>query len=111
MEIKRHADEPTESEVEEALAAFGLQAAGDARPKPDMFYLWPCNLRVFNIWHGIQTQWHVGMGGRTGLDYAGVLAYLREVLRIKPREVPQIFSSLQAMEFAALQAWSDKQSG
>lgn len=46
------------------------------------------------------------MQGRDGLDYTGVCAYLREVARIKPRHFADTFASLQAMEYAALDAWA-----
>lgn len=92
-------------EIDEALAAVGLVAV-DAQgntPSPDLAYLWPCNLPIFNAWQRIQTQWRTGgMGQRTGLDYAGVLAYLRDASGIHPRRQAEIFAGIQAMEFAAL---------
>lgn len=104
---------PDESEVEfdEALAVFGLQqgADDDTPPPPDKCYLWPCNVPTFNLWQRLQTQWRVGgMGGCTGLDYAGVNACM-DLLRIKPKGRSELFSGLQAMEFAALQVWAVKQ--
>ena len=56
----------------------------------------------------MQTQWRVGMGGRDGLDYAGVGFYMREVLRIRlGRRYLEIWVGLQAMEHAALKAWGE----
>ncbi len=93
----------------DALAAFGLQDDGDdddtqstQQPK---CYLWPCNLATFNVWQGLQTQWREGMGGRTGLDYASVTSYLRDVCRASGKEQVEIFRGLQAMEYAALDEW------
>jgi len=50
------------------------------------------------------------MAGRSGLDYAGVAAYLREVERIKPnRQWREIWTGIQAMERAALEVWEKQQ--
>jgi hypothetical protein len=46
------------------------------------------------------------MGGREGLDYSGLAAYLRDVERIKPRDFAQTFACIQAMEIAALNEWA-----
>lgn len=63
---------------------------------------------AWHVWLSIQTQWRVGMGGRDGLDYGSVAVYMREVLRIKvDRRWGEIWRGLQAMEHAALQAWSE----
>lgn len=95
--------------VDEAAAAFGLQVDyQDDKPRYDTFYLWPCNQLVWALWWRIQSQWRIGMQGREGLDYQGVTAYLREVARIRPRQLNEVFGALQAMERAAMREW-DKQ--
>lgn len=48
------------------------------------------------------------MGGRSGLDYSAVSAYLRDVLCIKPKARGELFSGIQAMEFAALEVWGEE---
>lgn len=48
------------------------------------------------------------MGGKTGLDYAAVSAYLRDALAIKPKDRPEYFKGLQAMEAATLKVWSER---
>jgi hypothetical protein len=105
------------AEFDEALAAFGLQPAeqgdapqgeGDLQP----CYLWPCNVRTFKVWQGVQTQWRTssGMDGlhRTGLCYTAVYTYMREVLRIRPtkRYWHEVWAGLQAMEIAAINEWA-----
>lgn len=77
---------------------------------PPIFYLWPCNVTTYNLWHRCQTQWHTGgMGGtRTGLCYAGVQAAMQH-LGIPMRKRKTIFSGIQAMERAALSAWAEQQ--
>lgn len=99
---------------DEALAAFGLQRgeAGDSGATAqsdvqDVFYLWPCNVPVFRLWQQLQTQWRAGIAGYTGLDYASVIAYMRNVARVPSKHWDEAFSGLQAMEAAALDVWSE----
>lgn len=102
----RTQNEP-QAEYDEALLALGLeQVDNDAydAPLPDQkCYLWPCNLRTFYLWQCLRTQWRIGVAGRTGLDYAAVIAYLRDVACVKPKVLPELFASLQAMECAVLE--------
>lgn len=48
------------------------------------------------------------MGGATGLDYAGVQAYLDSVPGQRPKARAAVFEGLRAMERAALQVWGEK---
>lgn len=104
-------DEPDEDflpKTEEALAAFGLQQVGDVQ-KPRPCCLWPCNVAAFNVWQRLQTQWRFSAAGdKTGLDYAAVTSYLRDVVGTKPKDRASLFGQLQAMEFAALKAWGEQ---
>jgi hypothetical protein len=106
-------DHDPQADYNEALAAFGLQLAAEPEAAPgavDKLYLWPCNQQAWGLWLRLQSQWRVGGSGqRTGLDYAGALAYLHDVAHIKPKNLPGLFSGLQAMEFAALRAWAEQQ--
>ena len=107
-----------EAEFDEALEAFGLQEQGadesamssHARQSTqDKCYLWPCNVAAFIVWQNLRTQWRLGPDGRvTGLDYAGVSAYLVNTLRVKGSERAALFSSLQAMELSTLAALQQK---
>ena len=47
------------------------------------------------------------MGGRTGLDYAGVRAYL-DMQCFGPVELQDVFRGIQACEQATLAAWADQ---
>lgn len=80
--------------------------ASDACELEQTFYLWPENVVLWHLWHQLQTQWRVGAEGRDGLDYASVLAYMRDVACIRPRKFAQAFACLQAMERAVLDAWA-----
>jgi hypothetical protein len=102
-------DDP-EQEIDEALAAFGLQAeVSEGAPPQDKCYLWPCNVGTFNIWQRLRTQWRTGgTGAATGLDYSGVIDYLRQVAGIKQKALPEIFSCIQAMELETLHEWEKR---
>jgi hypothetical protein len=60
-------------------------------------WLWPCNVEAWHYWQSVQTQWRADVSGAVGLDYAGVLAYLREHIR-KPGKRKRIFSCICAAE-------------
>ncbi|MDO9277129.1 MAG: DUF1799 domain-containing protein [Polaromonas sp.] len=100
------------------MAVFGLrpddgtedgEEEGRAPQPQDKVYLWPCNVAAFRLWQQVQTQWRVGgMGDKTGLDYAGVTAFMRDVLAIKAKDRAELFNGLQAMEFAVLDVWAEQ---
>lgn len=77
--------------------------------KHDKCYLWPCNVATFNIWGQLQTQWNIGMSGASGLDYTAVIAYLRDVVGTKKKDIPELFQQLRAMEIATLNEWAKQQ--
>ena len=74
-----------------------------ARP-PRVFHLWPEHAEPFSLFMQLQSQWHVGMAGRTGLDYPGVEVHLRHHVARKQRR--ERFRQLQLLERAALDAWA-----
>lgn len=86
------------------IAALGLldQPAGER-----VAYLWPDNVLAWNCWQGVQTQWRVGMGGATGLDYAGVRAFLDEQ-QLAGDERREVFAGIQACERATLDVWAEQ---
>ena len=71
--------------------------------------LWPCNLQAWNCWQAVQTQWRVGMAGRTGLDYTAVLAYLRTVHGLRGEDLREVFDGLQGCELAILELQAEQQ--
>ncbi|WP_180125674.1 DUF1799 domain-containing protein [Rhodoferax sp. BLA1] len=95
--------------MDAALAAWGLVEERDeeqTEAEPAVYHIWPENWDTWRIWNRIQTQWQVGFNGRTGLNYAGVTAYLRDVVRVRPRHFTHKFMCIQAMELAALDEWA-----
>jgi hypothetical protein len=110
LEIGRDEDEPTPAEeLDQALASFGLVLDDPAdSTRPRIFCLWPEHEEVLGLWFAVQTQWRVGMGGATGLDYCGVEALMRvrQIGRGKARS--QLMADLQIMERAALSEWAEE---
>lgn len=96
------------SDVDEAAMAFGLIAEWpEAVAEPPEVYLWPENLPVWRIFQEVRTQWYVGINGPTGLNYGGVEVVMR-MQRVKRSERAQLFTKIQMMERAMLDAWSEK---
>lgn len=95
-----------------AVGAFDDNAAGagDSDQPGDnaTAYLWPDCMPAWNHWRSLQTQWRSsGMGGREGLDYAGVQAYLDEHLPRRGRRRRELFACIQACETACLDFWAE----
>lgn len=86
----------------------GLGVLGQP-PSEHTAYLWPDNVQAWNCWQGCQTQWRVGMAGPTGLDYAGVRAYLDEqAIEGGADGRRDIFRGIQAAEGATLEVWAER---
>ena len=69
--------------------------------------IWPENVRAHNLFQTLHTQWRVGMGGATGLDF--LVAYRRmDRMGLSPDEYDQLDGDLQVMEAAALQAMHEQ---
>lgn len=92
--------------VDEAAAAFGLVPVFDQEPTQPI-YLWPENVESWNFFQACSTQWHVGPGGAIGMNYPGC-EVVRDARRIRRKAWPQLFSELQAMERATLDAWRER---
>lgn len=86
------------------IAALGLL---DQPDDERVVYLWPDNVLAWRCWQGVQTQWRVGMGGATGLDYAGVRAFLDEQ-QLAGDERRDVFAGIQACERATLDVWAEQ---
>lgn len=112
LDLSDHDDDAAEHELDSALAAFGLVLDRSATGGPRPFFLLPDNLRPLQVWLQLQTQWlRVGMEGTaTGLNYAGVEAYLRMSGHgSNPRRRQGLLRSIQAMEQATLAEWGERQ--
>ena len=87
---------------------MGLLGGGGGSDQQDtILYLWPENVDAWRWWTSVQTQWRVGMGGATGLDYAGVRAYL-ELQDLQPEQLRDVFEGVRAAEAATLEVWAEQ---
>ena len=69
--------------------------------------IWPDNLAAFEIFNFMGTQWRVGMGGPTGLDY-NVMHRKMDRLSLSPDDYDALERDLQIMESAALACMHQK---
>ena len=81
-------------------------AALAARGGERVVEVWPDNHAAFILFNNLGTQWRIGMGGPTGLDYAAVYPLLDRAAK-DPQEWDEMFSDIQVMEGAALKQMSD----
>ena len=93
---------PDVAEVDKAAAAFGLVVAHGAPPPVE---LWPELVPAVTIFQAMRTQWRVGPGGATGLDF-NALPVVEQRLGITPRQSRQAFQHLRVMQDEALR-WFD----
>lgn len=76
--------------------------------------LWPENLLPMRVFLAMQTQWRIGMGGATGLDYSALPA-VEKRLGVRKKERGACFRGVQVIEREVLRVWGeaakDRQSG
>lgn len=96
-------------EKDEGPPANAFLAALAAQAKEQCVEVWPENHAAFNLFYSLHTQWRVGMGGATGLDYSAVYPLLDRAAK-DPQEWDEMFSDIQVMEGAALKQMSENRS-
>lgn len=84
---------------------FGLHL--DEVPVEDI-YVWDINWDTFNLFYSLNTQWRVGMGGATGLDYS-VIPTVGKMLGYNKKKIKAMFPDLQVMENEALITMGENQ--
>lgn len=72
-----------------------------------MLEYWPDTAAAVEIFFTVGTQWRVGAGGATGLDYCAVYPLL-DRLGLSARDWNYLLSDIQVMESAALAVMSIK---
>ena len=78
--------------------------ADDADGHERQLWLWPDNRPAWELWLAVQTQWRVGLGGATGLDYSAVAAVMH--MQGTPRkERSELLALLRVMEAEVLEVW------
>lgn len=83
------------------LDAIGLRLE-DVTDTSD-FEIWPENWTTFLVFSEVSTQWRMGPGGPTGLDY-GIVKWVMKLMHIK-KPLP-LLHDLRIMESAALKQMS-----
>jgi len=68
--------------------------------------VWPENEQALQVFSELMTQWRIGMGGPTGLDYAA-LPVVMDFAGIAPPDRAQLFDAVRVMESEALRVFSD----
>ncbi len=90
-----------------ALAALGPLATEPKDQPAQLEYLWPCNVKYWAMWCELQSQWRVGMGGATGLDYAAAIAHLRTAHGLRGKRLQKAWGCMRAAEQGILQAMAE----
>lgn len=70
--------------------------------------VWPENWPAYALFSFMRTQWRVGMAGATGLDYVPLHRKM-DRMELSPDQYDDLEADIQAMEFAALNAMSDRE--
>jgi Phage related hypothetical protein (DUF1799) len=68
---------------------------------------WPDNATAVHLFCRIGTQWRVGAGGCTGLDYCAVYP-LMDRLQLDPMDWDLLLDDIRTLENAALVAMNEK---
>lgn len=63
------------------------------------FEIWPENWMPFLVFSEVSTQWRVGAGGATGLDYVAV-KWVMDLMNIKKKY--EVLRAIRTMESSAL---------
>jgi len=95
----------TPAPSEHELAAAGLTAEDF---ECEAVELWPENERAYFLFLSLQTQWRVGMGGATGLDYLVLFAKL-DRMKLSDEDAELLEQDIRAMEHEALKAMSERE--
>lgn len=69
--------------------------------------VYPDNWPALWLFRDLATQWRVGMGGATGLDYAALPAVM-DLRGVPQAERAELFDCLQVLEAEALAAWREE---
>lgn len=85
-----------------------MAAVVAAGAKQEEVEVWPENWQTFEVFCLLRTQWRTGFSGPTGLDYAAVYPLIDKTTSDRD-EWFQVLSDIQSMEFAALDAISNRQ--
>jgi len=68
---------------------------------PEEISVWDINWDSFILFNNLSTQWRIGMGGASGLDY-NAIPTVAKLLGFKKKQVQDMFPDIQVMENEAL---------
>jgi len=68
--------------------------------------VWPDVWPAFSLFEALGTQWRLGQGGPSGLDYTAI-SVVASMIGIKRCELTNIFPDLRIMEHEALAMMSE----
>lgn len=94
---------------DEELAAIGIKRE-DVADDSD-FEIWPENWLPFQIFSRVSTQWRVGAGGPTGLDYQPVRWVMEGLGITKAKKQIEVLQSIRILEVSALEQMDKNQKG
>ena len=94
-------------DVNEGLESIGLPGALAGSFIDADLDVWPELWPALELFSALCTQWRVGMGGATGLDYTA-LPVVMDMLEIAPEDRRERFEEVRVMERAALEVMSEK---
>lgn len=103
--LMKGADDAGDAAAWENLGIRPELRASFTGPKKEI-PLWPENQTPLAVFAALQTQWRVGMGGPTGLDYTAIPPVL-ELYEIPPSDRRRLFDDLRVMEAEALKVFAD----
>lgn len=69
--------------------------------------VWPENWTAWSLFCDMATQWRIGMGGATGLDY-GPLFRLMDAQGLEGSEWRAVFDDIRVLESSSLTAMRTK---
>lgn len=69
--------------------------------------VWPDNWTAYEVFKGVGTQWRVGAGGATGLDYSAV-KWVMGMLKVPKKRRLDVLNDIRVLEGEALQQMNKK---
>lgn len=107
------ASQPPEQKAQNEADKANPFIAALLAAKPDAgdvtLYLWPECRELWGYWCELQTQWRYSAGGgQTGMDYAGVRAYLECDAGLQGPELAQALRCIRAAERGHLAGTSER---
>lgn len=86
--------------------ALGAPAALRRQIEGRLVDVYPENVTPLQVFIAMLSQWRVGVGGATGLDYAALPAVF-DLCGVRKKRRPAVFDALRVMEGEALRIWAE----